>query len=261
MALQVLYVLSVKNRRRIGTIELSDNGELHAAPRGVQGLVEGMAKNYGWDSRETFKNLKNYSNGYLQIVPPLSIARVFDGLVPDTDEPQFAAEHPVIADLGERRRLSDYLKAGRPFYSTTARDLDRVDRTRGKVVPLSFRTDGTWVWTDSVTYYLEIYGFQPDADLVAHIVANGHQCPNVSDGMAQRALNELSLAPADREAPPPNAEGGDSPAFTGSGDRPPPSIPLETAGGSINVASNLSAEEYRILERMRRELDDPPGEG
>jgi hypothetical protein len=259
MALRVLYVLSVNSRQRIGTIELSDDGELHAAPRGVQGLVDRMAKSYGWDSRETFKNLKNYSNGYLQIVPALLIARVFDGMKPGTDEPHFTDDHPVIADLDQRRRLSDYLKAGRPVFSTTARDVDRVDRARGKVVPLSFRTDGTWIWTDTVTYYLENYGLEPDTDLVSHITANGFRCPDVNDATARRALGELSLSPSDQERPP-NTADGDSPAFTASGDRPPPSIPLDTAGGTLNVASNLSAEEYRILERMRRELDDPPAD-
>jgi hypothetical protein len=191
MALRVLYVLSVKSRRRIGSIELSDNGELHAAPRGVQGLVDRMAKNNGWNSSETFRNLTHYSNGYLQIVPALSVARVFDGTKPGTDEPHFAPDHPVVADLGRRRRLSDYLNAGRPVFSTTAHDVDRVDGTRGKVVPLSFRTDGAWIWTDISAYYLRAYGLLPDPELVAHIAANGYRMPRV-DGVAEfRAISVL----------------------------------------------------------------------
>lgn len=50
-------MLSVGARRRIGTIELSDEGELRMTPRGVQGLVDRMVKSYGWN------------NGHLQIVP------------------------------------------------------------------------------------------------------------------------------------------------------------------------------------------------
>jgi hypothetical protein len=134
-----------------------------------------------------------------------------------------------------------------------------VDGTRGKVVPLSFRTDGAWIWTDTVTYYLETYGLEPDSELAAHVAANDYRCPDVDDATARRALDELDLSPGTQEGPPGRGNGG-SPAFTASGDRPPPSIPLDTAGGTLNVASNLSAEEYRILERMRREVNDPPAD-
>lgn len=191
MASRVLDVLSVDDRRRIGTIELTDNAELRAAPRGVQGLVDRMMKTRGWNAREAFRNLKGWSNGYLQIVPALSIARVFDGLEPGTHEPRFADDQPIVADVDRRRRLSDYLNAGRPILSTTARDIDRVDRTRGQVVPLSFRTDGTWIWTDTVTYYLDTYGFEPDAELASHVAARGYQCPDVDDLTVRRALDEL----------------------------------------------------------------------
>jgi hypothetical protein len=56
IALRALQVLSVGDRQRIGTIELTDNGELHITPRGVQGLIDRMAKTRGWNSREVFKN-------------------------------------------------------------------------------------------------------------------------------------------------------------------------------------------------------------
>jgi hypothetical protein len=38
-------------------------------------------------------------------------------------------------------------------------------------VPTSFRTDGEWIWTDTVAYYLQQHGMAPDEELVAHIEA------------------------------------------------------------------------------------------
>ena len=211
MASRVLHVLSVDDRQWIGTIELTEDGGLRMAPRGVQGLVDRMMKTRGWNSREAFRNLAGWSNGYLQIVPALSLAKVFDGLEPGTDEPRFADDHPIVADPDRRRRLSDYLKAGRPILSTTARHIDRVDRTRGQVVPLSFRTDGAWIWTDTVTYYLDTYGLQPDNELTSHIAARGYRCPNVDDVTARRAFDVLRSSSPD----PDNAQAlNDPPADT-----------------------------------------------
>lgn len=63
-----LHVLSVGDRRLIGSIELSESGELRMTPRGVQGVVETMAKSRGWNPREAFEHLNGWSNGYLRIV-------------------------------------------------------------------------------------------------------------------------------------------------------------------------------------------------
>jgi hypothetical protein len=38
---------------------------------------------------------------------------------------------------------------------------------------MNFRTDGTWIWTDAVTFYLEEYHLAPEPDLLAHLRAVG----------------------------------------------------------------------------------------
>lgn len=253
---KILRVLNVGDRRRIGTIELTDDGELRATPRGVQGIVDRMAQTRGSSPRETFAGLNGWSNGYLQIVPAILVARVFDGLEPGTDEPYFAPDHPIVHDAAERERLATYLRSGRPVLSTTAHEADRVDRLRGDVVPLSFRTDGAWIWTDAVTYYLEVHGLAPDPDLTAHIAASRYLCRAVDDVTVRRALDELSGPPPGADGP--AADSGESPAFTVSGSRTPPSITLRTASGTLDVAPDLTPEEFETLERMRRGLDEPP---
>jgi hypothetical protein len=255
---KILRVLNVRDRRQIGTIELSDDGDLRATPRGVRGIVDRMAQTRGWSPREAFQALTGWSNGYLQIVPAMPVARVFDGLEPGTDEPYFASDHPVVQDAAERERLATYLKAGRPILSTSAHQIDRVDRSRGEVVPLTFRTDGAWIWTDTVTYYLEAHGLAPDPELGAHIARSGYTCPAVDDATARRALDELYGSTPGEDGP--TTDSGESPAFTVSGNRTPPSITLKSSGGTFDVAPGLTPEEFEILERMRRGLDEPPAD-
>ncbi|MET9690450.1 hypothetical protein ABZY81_18530 [Streptomyces sp. NPDC006514] len=38
---------------------------------------------------------------------------------------------------------------------------DRLDPARSRVVPAGFRTDGLWVWSDQIAYYLERYRCAP----------------------------------------------------------------------------------------------------
>jgi hypothetical protein len=83
---RILKVLNVEDRRQIGTIELTDDGELHATPRGVQGMVDRMAQTRGWGPREAFDQLNGWSNGYLQIV-----AAVPERIPPGPDEPPAGA--------------------------------------------------------------------------------------------------------------------------------------------------------------------------
>ena len=74
---------------------------------------------------------------------------------------------------------------------------DVLDPRRGDVVPMSYRTDGTWVWTETVTYYLETYGLSPDVDLLTHIQALGHRMPAVDAVAEHRAMVALT-APAEQ---------------------------------------------------------------
>jgi hypothetical protein len=101
--------------------------------------------------------------------PPFKIARVFDFAKPGTG-PGFYPGHRVT-DAAERDRLLKYLTSGAQVLSTTARTQDIVNPDAGWVVPGSFRTDGEWIWTDTVAYYLEQHGLVPDEELAAHIDA------------------------------------------------------------------------------------------
>lgn len=183
--MSTLKVLEVRSGEVLGTITRHHDGELGFSSAEIRSMLERMASARGWSWDEAFERVRGWSNGYLQVMPALSVARVFDGV--RDGAPYFLPDHPLVDDP----RLAAYLRAGTPILSTTSTDLDRIDPSRGQVVPLSFRTDGTWIWTDTVTYYLEEHRIRPDEELCAHIAGRGYSCPEVDAATARHAVEEL----------------------------------------------------------------------
>jgi hypothetical protein len=64
----VLKVLGVRSGELIGTIELTDSGELCGSSPGVLEDVNRMAAARGWSPQEAFEGFSGWSNGYIQIV-------------------------------------------------------------------------------------------------------------------------------------------------------------------------------------------------
>lgn len=187
--MSTLKVVEVRSGDVLGTITRRQGGaRLEFSSAEIESMIESMAAVRDWTLREAFDGLRGWSNGYVQIMPALSLARVFDGARDGV--PYFLPDHPRV----DEPRLVAYLKAGTPILSTTGTDIDRLDSARGQVVPLSFRTDGAWIWTDTVTYYLEEHRIRPDEELCEHIVAQDYLCPEVDDATARHALEELRRA-------------------------------------------------------------------
>ncbi|GAB3733730.1 hypothetical protein GCM10027598_58590 [Amycolatopsis oliviviridis] len=124
----------------------------------------------------------------------IRVAKIFDEVDPESG-PSFSPDRAKIVDEEFRASLIDYLKAGTELLVTTATLEDVVEPAKGSVVPMSFRTDGAWVWTDAVSYYLENYQLTPDPELVEHIqLADGP--PSAIDSVARRrAMDALRPSP------------------------------------------------------------------
>jgi hypothetical protein len=121
--------------------------------------------------------------------PGVRIAPLIDGFV-GIDSGR-CEEAEQVGSEAERDRILGYLDAGPPVLITTARLYDVVDRGLGRIVPMNFRTDGAWIWSDISAYYLRAHGMLPDRALVAHIESNGYRMPRV-DGVAEfRAISML----------------------------------------------------------------------
>jgi hypothetical protein len=127
--------------------------------------------------------------------PPVTVARAFDGA--GADGPWFAADHELVVDPMQRRRLLDFLAGGEVVLTATGRLVD-VLTGAAEVVPASLRSDGTWVWSEATRYYLDRYQLAPDPELAGHAMANrpsGRLCP-LTRHRVRAALN-----PTDQKGP------------------------------------------------------------
>ncbi|WP_203136973.1 hypothetical protein [Microbacterium sp. JZ31] len=107
--------------------------------------------------------------------------------------PLAAGERPLLneARLSEEERVlvGAYLEAGAVVMHTTARGID-ILRGDERVVPLTIRTDGEYVWAGPVTYYVQTYGVAPDADFLEHVRARGYEI-RVPDAAEIQAAGEV----------------------------------------------------------------------
>jgi hypothetical protein len=121
--------------------------------------------------------------------PVPDVVPVFDGL-DATGEPYFATDRPRLPH-GERAAVAGYLATADAVLVTAATATDAVIPELGAVVPLSYRTDGRYVWPDAVGYYARHHGVAPYGPLLDRIRAAGYR-PSMVDGVglfrAERAL-------------------------------------------------------------------------
>jgi hypothetical protein len=99
-----------------------------------------------------------------------------------------SAPGPVLEGLAhERDRLLDYLCSGVPVALTPALGRDIYHPELPPVVPMNYRTDGFWLWSDASTYYLTRYPVRPDPAFVADLRARRHRYPVVDGASIHRA--------------------------------------------------------------------------
>jgi hypothetical protein len=145
--------------------------------------------------------------------PGLRIAGIFDEVDPEHG-PRFHPSHPRL-DAAEAAQIARYLSEAEPVLITAKRMDDVLDPARVYCVPISFRTDGTWIWTEAAAYYAQQHLLEPDPELLAHVRANRHTLP-VVDGVALHRALETLMRPQgeqvwDLDRPPGPDSGADQP--------------------------------------------------
>jgi hypothetical protein len=60
-------------------------------------------------------------------------------------------------------RVLAYLESGTVIRSTAELRDDVVDPRRRAAVPWNFNTDGAWIWSDAIAYYLRVHALAPQA--------------------------------------------------------------------------------------------------
>jgi hypothetical protein len=117
-------------------------------------------------------------------------ARVFDAVSPEYS-PQISQERGFVPDDTERARLRAYL-TGAPAVGDAARPATNVlDQT--ETFLSGHRTDGLWVWSDQVAFYLDRLGVAPEPEFYRHIRERGYAVAPVASSVldvANHALRE-----------------------------------------------------------------------
>jgi hypothetical protein len=114
--------------------------------------------------------------------------RIYDGL-DDTGRPVVARER-----LGpeERERVLAYLEAAPAVLASRSHGTDAFDPERTDVVPMVFRTDGSWTWPGAVAYYLREHDVPPDPELLSHIRGRRFAVPEIGEPAREIALAAIT---------------------------------------------------------------------
>ena len=128
--------------------------------------------------------------------PMIRIAR--DGA---TTDPTVGPDAPPL-DEYERATVLAYLAGGTPLLITAELSTDMIDPSHPMVVPTNVRTDGEWVWRDSVSYYLDRYRLNPEVPFLAHVRYRRHVSAELDVVALHRSLAVVFgvTAPAPIEA-------------------------------------------------------------
>ncbi|XVQ10060.1 hypothetical protein ACQP1W_47360 [Spirillospora sp. CA-255316] len=120
--------------------------------------------------------------------PELRMAKPFDSMAPDGAP---VVQRPPVPDE-DRDAVVRYLQQAPIVLAARSFDTDLMDPQRASNVPLTYHTDGTWIWPGAVGYYLKKHGLPPEPDLVAHIRAAGFRLPEVSEDSRKEAVNVIT---------------------------------------------------------------------
>ncbi|WP_462166876.1 hypothetical protein, partial [Frankia sp. AiPs1] len=101
-----------------------------------------------------------------EFIDSFKIAKLFDGT---RDGTPFVTERPPFPVGPERLKFLNYLDHGAVVLRAAGRSVDRLDSSRGKTVPITFHTDGEWVWSASIAYYLEEHDLPPEPEFLDYL--------------------------------------------------------------------------------------------
>lgn len=117
------------------------------------------------------------------------LARVFDGR-DARGRPVLGPDRPPLA--GEERTLVvGFLDDGVILLAGGSHVADELDPRSPLVVPVGYATDGTWIWSALLRYYVAQHGISPEPAFLAHMRAADYRAGVPSKQAIERAGLEL----------------------------------------------------------------------
>ncbi|MVU78971.1 hypothetical protein GPX89_17170 [Nocardia sp. ET3-3] len=123
----------------------------------------------------------------VKISPPPRMAKVYEG----KDGEGRPMVNRQALEGNTRTAVLAYLESA-PIV-LAARSFEQDEFAPGdKDVPLTFRTDGVWVWAGAVAHYLHKHGLPPEPELVAHIASRGFRVGEVGKDAQDAAIRVIT---------------------------------------------------------------------
>ncbi|MGW4351647.1 hypothetical protein ACWELJ_06095 [Nocardia sp. NPDC004582] len=116
------------------------------------------------------------------------LARVYDGR-DDSGRP-IAVREPLPADLSDR--ILAYLNSAPIVLAARSFEVDEFAPS-DRDVPLTFRTDGVWIWAGAVSHYLRKHALPPDPELVSHIISREYRLSEVTSEAKDQAVRVITM--------------------------------------------------------------------
>jgi nicrotizing toxin Mtb-like protein len=182
----------------------------------------------------------------------LRTARLFDGDGPDGRP--YVSRPPV--DFEEREQLLAYLEKAPIALAEGGFEEDLLDPEGSGKVPTTFHTDGTWIWSAAVAYYLRKHDVAPEPDLVDHARHRAYHLPDVdvrTRAAAVSIITGVALPLPVRTAPARTAPAREQAAGAATGAVSPGTTPAEAP------FEPLPGEPPTALLRDRRIVELPVG--
>ncbi|WP_261565213.1 hypothetical protein [Frankia gtarii] len=125
-----------------------------------------------------------------EIVGDVKIAKLFDGM--DGEVPWVRGRAPLPPGE-ERSRFVEYLQRGVTILRVAGLVEDLLDPSRGRKVSLVYVTDGDWVWSLEIVYYLQEHDLPPEPEFIDYVRSRDFRYVEPSEervAAASRALDE-----------------------------------------------------------------------
>jgi len=128
------------------------------------------------------------------------VAEAFDGQGA-AGRPYFSVDRPRLVDPEERCRAVGYLAGAHLAVPGGPPTRDPLNSGAGAVVPTGYRTDGVWVWPESLAFYAREHGIGPQAQLLEYLRSQRYRLPDRVPSALLADAVEASVGPSTPSLP------------------------------------------------------------
>lgn len=119
----------------------------------------------------------------------MRIARLWS--VVDADGNPDVEQGMTHIDESERSAFSAYLDSAELVIASPMTVKDQINPASGSGIPVMWFTDGEWIWSAQLSYYLDKYGLIFETDLLDHIRSAGFRPAPVAEELLAEAFQAL----------------------------------------------------------------------